>query len=105
MADVLAQLDSSLHQQRENGENNRHNFDRVARKAHELELFVEKQDELSGFLREKIDQLETENAELKRLKNEELSSLRETSKEATGHLEKLENEVNKIREERDSSRD
>ena len=103
--DALAQLDQSLEQQREDIDQNRQNFDRVSRKAHELELFVQKQDELSGFLREKIDQLETENAELKRLKDEELSNLKETSHKAIQNLEKLEKEVSKIREERDTSRD
>ena len=39
------------------------------------------------------------------MKDEELSNLRQTSREANGHLEQLEKDVNKIREERDTSRD
>ena len=39
------------------------------------------------------------------MKDEELANLRETSREANEHLEKLEKDVSKIREERDTSRD
>ena len=39
------------------------------------------------------------------MKDEELSNLGKTSREANGHLEQLEKDVNKIREERDTSRD
>ena len=103
--DTLSRLNESIDSHQEYKERQASNFDKVSQRAAELEQLVQKQDDLSAFLRSQLQQLQKENTELKKLKDEELATLRQASVDANGHLSQLEKDLSKIREERDTSRD